>query len=339
MQSVANVLGTAADRADAGRRVRAVRETDRRRIARDLQEEALRDVTELLAETERGRASGVVPGPGIPPADVPGVLRGVAEQLRSAIHDLRLGGDEDRPFLELVQDLVAVHQAAATDASVDLHVRDGIVPDSLGARGTEVLRILGEALTNARRHSGARRITVELRGLADGVQATVADDGRGFADRGPATDGDRHGLRAMRERAELAGARLEIGSEVGLGTEVRVHLPVAPWSEGPSASVRVLLPMEEIVALLRHAGRQREQEADDRAAIEQLTPRELELLQALAEGLDGGAIAERLHISRRTERNHFTNILNKLGVHSRLQALVLALRYDVVRITPWPPVP
>jgi DNA-binding NarL/FixJ family response regulator len=101
----------------------------------------------------------------------------------------------------------------------------------------------------------------------------------------------------------------------------------------------VLLPMEEIVALLRHAGRQREQEADDRAAIEQLTPRELELLQALAEGLDGGAIAERLHISRRTERNHFTNILNKLGVHSRLQALVLALRYDVVRITPWPPVP
>jgi DNA-binding NarL/FixJ family response regulator len=61
-------------------------------------------------------------------------------------------------------------------------------------------------------------------------------------------------------------------------------------------------------------------------------PREIEVLEALTEGLDTQAIASRLHISIRTQRNHMSNILTKLEVHSRLQALVLALRYGVVEI-------
>jgi two-component system nitrate/nitrite response regulator NarL len=52
----------------------------------------------------------------------------------------------------------------------------------------------------------------------------------------------------------------------------------------------------------------------------------------LAEGLDSEGIADRLHISLRTERNHMANILTKLGVHSQLQALVFALRHGVVEI-------
>ena len=80
------------------------------------------------------------------------------------------------------------------------------------------------------------------------------------------------------------------------------------------------------------ARREREQEHDDRQAIEQLTPREREVLQALADGLDSRAIADRLHITIRTERNHVASILRKLGVHSQLQALVFALRYGLVVI-------
>jgi DNA-binding CsgD family transcriptional regulator len=68
----------------------------------------------------------------------------------------------------------------------------------------------------------------------------------------------------------------------------------------------------------------------DRAA--QITAREREVLQGLAEGLDSQSIADRLHISARTERNHVANILAKLGVHSRLQALVAAVRLGLVSI-------
>jgi DNA-binding NarL/FixJ family response regulator len=93
-----------------------------------------------------------------------------------------------------------------------------------------------------------------------------------------------------------------------------------------------LMPLDEVLDLLRFAGRQREQEEQDRTAIDRLTPREVEVLQALAEGLDSQAVANRLYISIRTERNHVASILAKLGVHSRLQALVFALRYGVVDV-------
>jgi DNA-binding NarL/FixJ family response regulator len=55
-------------------------------------------------------------------------------------------------------------------------------------------------------------------------------------------------------------------------------------------------------------------------------------LQLLADGLNSLDIAERLHISLRTQRNHVANILQKLDVHSQLQALVFALRHGVVEI-------
>jgi DNA-binding NarL/FixJ family response regulator len=56
------------------------------------------------------------------------------------------------------------------------------------------------------------------------------------------------------------------------------------------------------------------------------------VLQALADGLDNRQVAERLHITIRTQRNHVASILTKLDVHSQLQALVFALRYGVVEI-------
>jgi PAS domain S-box-containing protein len=93
-----------------------------------------------------------------------------------------------------------------------------------------------------------------------------------------------------------------------------------------------LLSPEEVVQLLRFASSRREHEYESRQAIAQLTPREREVLQALAEGLDGPEIAKRLRISIPTERNHIASILAKLGVHSRLQALVFALRHNLVSV-------
>jgi DNA-binding NarL/FixJ family response regulator len=93
-----------------------------------------------------------------------------------------------------------------------------------------------------------------------------------------------------------------------------------------------LLSEEELLALLRLAGQNREEEVEARASIEQITPREKEVLQKLAEGLSNKEIAARLHMSVDTERTHMMNILNKMGVHSRLQALVFAARHGLVEI-------
>ena len=64
--------------------------------------------------------------------------------------------------------------------------------------------------------------------------------------------------------------------------------------------------------------------ADSRLDV--LTPREREVLGLLAEGLDGPRIAQQLFLSSATVRNHIQHILAKLEVHSRVEAVALALR-------------
>lgn len=93
-----------------------------------------------------------------------------------------------------------------------------------------------------------------------------------------------------------------------------------------------LLSPQELVEFLRIAGQSREQEREARMSLDQITPREREVLQTLAEGLSNKEIAARLHMSVDTERTHMMNILNKLGVHSRLQALLFAARHGLVKL-------
>ena len=86
----------------------------------------------------------------------------------------------------------------------------------------ELLRIVQEALTNARRHSGARRVGVTLWVEGNDLVAEVSDDGRGFEmETAPGI-----GLRSMRERAAALGGELEVQSEPGEGTWVRLRAPV-----------------------------------------------------------------------------------------------------------------
>jgi two-component system nitrate/nitrite response regulator NarL len=94
----------------------------------------------------------------------------------------------------------------------------------------------------------------------------------------------------------------------------------------------VLLSPSEILEMLRLVSRERQEEHRAQQAIERLTPREREVLQALAEGLESREIARKMNITVETERTHMVNILHKLGVHSRLQALVFAARHGLVEI-------
>ncbi len=93
-----------------------------------------------------------------------------------------------------------------------------------------------------------------------------------------------------------------------------------------------LLSPDEVMAMLRATWRERHREIGIHQSIERLTRRELEVLRALAEGMDSQEISERLGISVETERTHMVNIFGKLGLRSRLQALVFAVRHDIVEI-------
>lgn len=94
-----------------------------------------------------------------------------------------------------------------------------------------------------------------------------------------------------------------------------------------------LLTPNEVIDYLRLALEERGKTQEAQDAAKRLTRRERDVLQALADGLDSKEIAEKLHITPETERTHMVNIFTKLKVHSRLQALVFAVRYGVVQIS------
>jgi DNA-binding NarL/FixJ family response regulator len=119
---------------------------------------------------------------------------------------------------------------------------------------------------------------------------------------------------------------------------------------GASGFVSKLRPMKEVARSIRAAHRgqplhepqelrriltqlrkKREQDAVGRARVERLTRREIEILQGLADGMAGDRLADDLGISRNTLRTHVQNILFKLKVHSKHEAIVQAIRHGKVR--------
>jgi len=147
--------------------------------------------------------------------------RALAEA-RRAIH--ALASDAPIPF---DADLAGVAQSISHQGQdVDVHVEvdgDARIPVTDPLLRESVVRIVREAVTNAVRHGGARRIDIQLGG-ADSPTLQVADDGTGF-DVSRGLDSGRYGLLSMRERAASIGASLAIESEPGAGTKVLVQWP------------------------------------------------------------------------------------------------------------------
>ena len=80
-----------------------------------------------------------------------------------------------------------------------------------------------EALTNALKHAGEARASVDIRYGTDSLELEIADDGSGATT--PVSSGG-HGLVGMRERVALYGGRLDAGRRPGGGFAVRAVLPI-----------------------------------------------------------------------------------------------------------------
>ncbi len=177
----------------------------------------------------------------------------------------------------------------------------------------------------------------EARQMLEGVDLAVVDldlpDGDGTELIGELRAANSHGmvlvLTASAEREAYARA-VEAGAAGILHKSVRIKDVVG--ASRRLVAGESLLSTAEVIELLRLAGRQKEHDYEARRAAESLTPREREVLRALADGLSDKEISQRLHVGIGTVRNHIVSIFGKLGVHSRLQALVFAVRHGIVEI-------
>jgi two-component system, NarL family, nitrate/nitrite response regulator NarL len=92
-----------------------------------------------------------------------------------------------------------------------------------------------------------------------------------------------------------------------------------------------LIDLEERARLARLLRHRRQQQATERQRANRLTPRQVEILQLMADGVGPKEIARRLGVSPLTLRTHVQNILTRLGVHSKVEAIAVAMRQGRVK--------
>lgn len=217
-----------AERRRAGSAALHAQEEERARVARDLHDEVNQSLTGLLLRLEAARDAA-------PPelerelAETKALANQAMGELLSLARQLRPTALDDLGLAAAIEGQVG---RLGGEIETGLEV-EGDFSDLGDDAQLVVYRVAQEALSNAARHSGAKRVEVRLqrtvaskRGSSSaeggGVLLEVSDDGRGFAfdesERGL-------GIGGMRERALLIGAELTIESRPGRGTTVRLAVP------------------------------------------------------------------------------------------------------------------
>jgi two-component system NarL family sensor kinase len=211
------------------RRLVAAREEERRRLRRDLHDGlgpslatfamGLEAATDLIRD-DPDRAADLV-------ARLAERARGDIGEVRRLVEGLRPPALDQLGLVSALRHLAADHAHGSAPAGMrwTLEAEDGLEPLPAAVE-VAAYRIVVEAVTNARRHSGASRCAVRLRRTGDDLDIEVSDTGSVLAaDRSPGV-----GLSSMRERAEELGGSFEAVDRPGGGTVVRARLPVT----GPS---------------------------------------------------------------------------------------------------------
>jgi two-component system NarL family sensor kinase len=200
------------------RRAIEASDVERRRIARDLHDGVVQDLT-AVSFSLSAAAEGA-------PAPYDGELREAAAETRHGIGQLRtLLVEIYPPELHRAGLEAALTDVLASASARGLETALDVDPDAALGRDTEALffRVAQESIRNSVKHAGAKHVSVSVRAWDGRARLEVADDGRGFD---PATaGGDGHfGLRAVEELVHEAGGELELDSAPGEGARVSVEV-------------------------------------------------------------------------------------------------------------------
>jgi signal transduction histidine kinase len=159
---------------------------------------------------------------------------GLAES-RRALQALRASPLQDLGLILAVQEL-AEAAAKRSGAQLGLSLPERLTPCPSPIVEQGIYRIAQETLENIIRHAGARTIRISLEQTSTEMTLAIADDGQGVdldaLEIAGADADDRFGIRGMKERAALIGGRLEISSQAGQGTSVRLTAPLEGQEDG-----------------------------------------------------------------------------------------------------------
>jgi two-component system sensor histidine kinase DegS len=159
-------------------------------------------------------------------------LRALLEELREGLIDLRgIVAELQPPLLDELGLAASLSQyvenfAEQSGLNVRLEGWDALAERLPQTMETAIFRIIQEALDNVREHAHAQHVRVHLMRAVDHLGVTISDDGQGFDNSRGGVPGRRLGLVAMRDRAELMNATLQIFTEPGKGVRVVLTVPL-----------------------------------------------------------------------------------------------------------------
>jgi two-component system NarL family sensor kinase len=203
---------------------RAVEASDleRRRIARDLHDEVIQDLSGLGYALESEELHGQ--------PEQRRMLRGARQILQQSVRDLRAMISElYPPDLEQLGLRTSLERLVEPHQERGLSVRLLMPDDGLPDRGSSALlyRVAREALSNSAKHSGATAVVLSLRTDPQGSEISISDNGKGFDKTQGSADGHL-GLRILRDTLREAGGGFEVLSIPGAGTTVTARLLSRP---------------------------------------------------------------------------------------------------------------
>jgi PAS domain S-box-containing protein len=214
----------------------SAQEEERRRIARELHDEAGQLLTSLLVglrTLEHARDLADVKAQGNRLREITGQTIDEVGRLARGLHPTVL--DDHGLGVALtryVSEYVKTH-----NITVDLKLNDLDSSKLSPAVQIGLYRIVQEALTNVAKHSGAKAVSIKFASLATALEVAITDDGCGFDAKAVAVTSHRLGIQSMRERAAMLGGAVSFASR-RIGTKILVRVPLAKQDLQPSVERR-----------------------------------------------------------------------------------------------------
>jgi two-component system, NarL family, sensor histidine kinase UhpB len=207
------------ERKRSGRLVLRAQEEERRRLARDLHDEVNQSLTAILLRLEALNQSA---GPGVEDeiAEVKRLVNQAMDELLKLARQLRPSALDDHG---LTSAIVGQVRRFSSQTGVKADITTTGEPAELESdQEIAAYRFAQEALSNIAQHADASYVEVDLSVNGHALELRIRDDGRGFD---PGVEHEGIGLSGMRERARLVGARLEVASRPGEGTDLTLQVP------------------------------------------------------------------------------------------------------------------
>jgi PAS domain S-box-containing protein len=213
---------TIQQRRELAQRIETAQEEERRQIAADIHDDPIQvmSAVDLRLAMPAARPESITTAA---LGELQSTVRQSIERLRSLVFELRPAA-LDRDGLVVATDQYLAHAAKETGWTYEVIGELDHEPEP--ELRVSLYRVVQEAVANARKHAGARHVSVRVRTAGDGVTVLVADDGAGFDTGGVETPVPGHlGLATMIERAELIGGWCRVSSSADSGTTVECWLP------------------------------------------------------------------------------------------------------------------